>query len=276
MWECPDLFPLDGKWILIFSPMYMGNRKAVYLVGEMDFDAPHFTILNDGEIDWGYEYYAAQSLIDGKGRRILMAWQNGWDWMPWWKGFGPTAVEGWCGCMALPRSVSLNGENGLISSPVSELELLRKDKKTVENLIISSEKIDILCADPVSFELKMEIDLDRTTAQKLYLLLRATTANYTVIIIDFAGKKLCFDRCNSDNGFSNGIKECDLFLEERICKLHLFSDTSSIELFMDDGRTCMSNTIYPVHPGQKTFAFSEGGDAVVNRIDTWALETAVL
>jgi beta-fructofuranosidase len=97
MWECPDLFPLDGKWILIFSPMFMESRKAVYLAGKMDFDIPRFSILADGEIDWGCEYYAAQSMLDDKGRRILMAWQNGWDWMPWWKDFGPTGQESWCG-----------------------------------------------------------------------------------------------------------------------------------------------------------------------------------
>ena len=271
MWECPDLFPLNDKWVLIFSPMLMENRKAVYFVGEMDFNTPHFTILNDGEIDWGCEYYAAQSLIDDKDRRILMAWQNGWDWMPWWNNFGPTATEGWCGCMALPRSVSLDAENRLVSSPISELELLRRDRNTVEGLIVGSEKITIPCADPLSFELKIEIDLDRTTALKLYLLLRATSENYTVIIIDFAGKKLCFDRSKSDNGISSGVKECDLFLEGGTCKLHLFSDTSSIELFIDEGRTCMSNTVYTICPKQKNYVFSDGGDVVVNKIDTWAL-----
>ena len=273
MWECPDMFPLNDKWILIFSPMFMGDRKAVYFVGEMDFDIPRFTILNDGEIDWGCEYYAPQSLIDDKGRRILMAWQNGWDWMPWWKDFGPAAAEGWCGCMALPRSVSLDAKNRLISNPVSELEQLRKDEKTVENLIIGSEKIEIPCADPVYFELKMEIDIRQSTATKLYLMLRASTENYTTIVIDFAKKKIFFDRTTSDNGFSCGIKECDLMMEGMFFTLRLFSDTSSIELFMDEGKTCMSNTIYPIHKEQKTYAFSEGGEAFIKRINTWALCT---
>ena len=271
MWECPDLFPLNDKWILFFSPMFMGNRKAVYLVGEMDFDTPHFTVLNDGEIDWGCEYYAAQSLLDDKDRRILMAWQNGWDWMPWWKDFGPTAEEGWCGSMALPRSISLDAENRLLSAPVSELELLRRDKKTVENIKIGSEKIVVPCADSVSFELEMEIDLSQTSAQKLHLLLRSNLEKYTAVIIDFAGKKVCFDRDNSDNGHSQGIRECDLFLEGKTFRLHLFSDTSSIEFFTDEGRTCMSNTVYPVHSGQETYIFSAGGYVFVKKIHTWAL-----
>ena len=271
MWECPDLFPLGDKWVLIFSPMFMENRKAVYLIGEMDFDIPRFTILNDGEIDWGCEYYAPQSLVDDKGRRILMAWQNGWDWMPWWNNFGPTAAEGWCGCMALPRSVSLDAESRLVSNPVSELEQLRRDEKTLENLLIGSQKIEIPCADSISFELKMEIDIRQSTGLKFYLMLRAATEKYTTIVIDFAKKKIFFDRTKSDNGFSSGIKECDLMMEGMIFTLRLFSDTSSIELFMDGGRTCMSNTIYPTHQEQKTYVFSEGGEVFIKRINTWAL-----
>jgi beta-fructofuranosidase len=271
MWECPDLFPLDGKWILAFSPMFMEGRKAVYLTGEMDFDIPRFTILSDGEIDWGCEYYAAQSMLDGAGRRVLMAWQNGWDWMPWWKDFGPTVQEGWCGCMALPRAVALDPANKLISKPVCELEMLRKNNKKIEGLKVGAEKISIPCADPVSFELKMEIDLVQTAAKKLHILLRANTEKYTVVTIDFLVKKLRFDRNNSDDGYSSGIKECNLLLNGDFCILCFFSDTSSIEIFTDEGRTSMSNTIYPLHPNQETCVWAEGGEAFFKTINTWAL-----
>jgi len=53
--------------------------------------------------------------------------------------------------MALPRSVSLDTKNRLISSPVSEMEQLRKDEKTVENLKIGSQKIEIPCIDFILF-----------------------------------------------------------------------------------------------------------------------------
>jgi len=272
MWECPDLFPLDGKWVLMFSPMFMNDRqKTVFLVGEMDFNKPEFSIEQDGEIDWGGEYYAPQSLIDPKGRRVLIAWQNGWDWMPWWKDFGPTKKGGWCGCMALPRSVSLDTRKRIVSAPVCELELLRNDKKTIENIKVNTEKTAIPCTDPISFELEMEIDLSKTKAQKLFLLVRANSEKYTVITVNFKEKKLRFDRNNSDDGFSQGSRECDVLLENNSCIMRLFSDTTSIELFLDGGRTCMSNTIYPVHKEQGIYLFSEGGDVFVKRIDTWAL-----
>jgi beta-fructofuranosidase len=237
----------------------------------MDFDVPRFNILGDGEIDWGCEYYAVQSMLDDGGRRILMAWQNGWDWMSWWKDFGPTAQEGWCGCMALPRTVTLDQANKLISKPVCELEMLRKNNKKIIGLKVGTEKISIPCSDPVSFELKMEIDLTQTAAQKLHILLRANTEKYTVVTVDFSTKKLRFDRNNSDDGYSRGIKECDLLLTGSTCIVHIFSDISSIEIFTDEGMTTMSNKVYPLHVNQKTCVWAEGGDAFFKTINTWAL-----
>jgi beta-fructofuranosidase len=271
MWECPDLFPLDGKWVLTFSPMFMENRKTVYFVGEMDFNTPHFTIEREGEIDWGMEYYASQSMLDDKGRRILIAWQNGWDWMPWWKDFGPTGQEGWCGCMTLPRKVSLDDQNRLLSEPVEELETLRRDQKKSGDIRIDNKKYSIPCNDPVSFELLMDVDLLRSNAKKLYLLVRAGDEKQTVITFDFVNKKLVFDRNNADNGYSQGDRECPLLLEDPVLRVRLFSDTVSIEIFTDGGRTCMSNTVYPTHSGQGLFLLAEGGEVYISTLVTWAM-----
>ena len=30
MWECPDFFPLDGKWVLILSPIEMERQQEKY------------------------------------------------------------------------------------------------------------------------------------------------------------------------------------------------------------------------------------------------------
>ena len=78
-----------------------------------------------GEVDCGYEYYAPQSFLDDKGRRIIIAWFNAWDWMPWFKNFGPTSQNNWCGAMSIPRTVELDADGRLRFPPVEELKLLR-------------------------------------------------------------------------------------------------------------------------------------------------------
>ena len=108
MWECPDFFPLGDRYVLMFSPMGMGENKTIYLVGDMDYETGKFTWDKMGEVDVGFEYYAPQSFLDGKGRRVIIAWLNAWDWMPWFKNFGPTGKNNWCGAMSAPRTVELD------------------------------------------------------------------------------------------------------------------------------------------------------------------------
>ena len=38
MWECPDFYQLEDKYVLTFSPMGESDRKAVYLVGDFDYE----------------------------------------------------------------------------------------------------------------------------------------------------------------------------------------------------------------------------------------------
>ena len=86
MWECPDFFKLDDKYVLIISPMGVENRKVIYFVGDMDYNTGKFTYETEGEIDLGFDYYAPQTLLDDKNRRIMIGWQNSWAWMPWFNG----------------------------------------------------------------------------------------------------------------------------------------------------------------------------------------------
>lgn len=70
MWECPDFYRLDDKYVLMFSPMGESDRKAVYLVGDFDYNTGKFIWHVSGEIDWGMDYYAPQSFLAPDGRRI--------------------------------------------------------------------------------------------------------------------------------------------------------------------------------------------------------------
>ena len=93
MWECPDFYEIGDKHVLMFSPMGINERTSVYLVGDMNYDTGKFTYTNVGQIDYGFDYYAPQSFLDSKGRRIIVGWANAWDWMPWWKDWGPSFTK---------------------------------------------------------------------------------------------------------------------------------------------------------------------------------------
>jgi beta-fructofuranosidase len=276
MWECPDLFEIDGKYVLTFSPMdapeRKPDRKSTYLTGNMDYKTGKLFWNTLGETDWGFDFYASQSFTDDKERRILIGWANGWDWMPWFKGFGPTAGDGWCGAMSLPRTVHACPDGKLCFAPIEELKTLREEQHCVSGVVVDSNAcLKLEAGDGISYEIEAEIDLSQTNASEIGFLLRCSKEEQTKISCDLKNAELGFDRTHSDP-YSSGIRKC--LLESASgdkFKLHIFVDTCSVEIFTDDGRTVMSCNIYPSQESTGLFFYASNGCAKVDRIKTWGL-----
>ena len=95
--ECPDLFKLGDQNILLISPMYIVPESEGYtaqsMIGTIDFDPETSKISNLGDfeyIDHGRDIYATQSCIDEDGKRVMVVWarmpiaaDNPWDEKPW-------------------------------------------------------------------------------------------------------------------------------------------------------------------------------------------------
>lgn len=273
MWECPDLFPLGNKWVLTFSPMFCGNKTAVYWIGEMDFETPRFILQSDGLLDWGGEYYAAQSYSAPKERRIAMAWQNGWDWMPGWKGFGPTAQQGWCGCMALPRELELDPAGQLTAKPIPELAALRLSPVCLQKTI-GSQAVRLPCPAPDCCELELCFFLQNTTAQRILLDLRIAEKRFTRILVDLQEEKLLFDRANADGGQCNENRSAPLKITGDELRLRIFCDTISVELFIEESRVSMSNLIYPGKTSPYISLCVEQGQLPI-RYTCWPLQPCI-
>lgn len=87
MWECPDFFPLDGKQVLMTSPQDMtpvglefhAGNGTLCLIGDYDPQGKGFVRQHIQAIDYGIDFYAAQTLFASDGRRIMVAWMQNWD-----------------------------------------------------------------------------------------------------------------------------------------------------------------------------------------------------
>ena len=84
--ECPNLFPLEDKWVLMFSSIKAMPHRVIFVVG--DFDGVRFTPdIPDGQPDsWPYftietgpDFYAPQILEAPDGRMINIAWMYNWN-----------------------------------------------------------------------------------------------------------------------------------------------------------------------------------------------------
>ena len=109
IYECPDLFQLDGKWVLIISTNPggpAGGSGMHYLIGE--FDGKTFTPKSDSKnLDYGPDYYAAVTFNDA-AERISIGWMNNWAYAHESK-FETTRT--WNGSMTAARKLSIaNGE----------------------------------------------------------------------------------------------------------------------------------------------------------------------
>lgn len=278
MWECPDLFHVDGYDILVIGPMHLNEQKCTYLVGNMDYENCRFEPEITGEVDFGFDYYAPQSFEAPRGRRLQFAWANAWDWMPWWKGFGTTAQEGWCGSLNIPREVHVvNGKPTF--TPVEELKSLRYNHRDYGSLHINEQRrVSIEAGDGAHFELLAKLSLQNTTAQQVVFQMRCgeqiqgCNDRHTDFIFDLKEKRLTVDRNYSDD-WSVGTKYCDIDLNDASdLIIHFYSDTVSIELFTEKYQKAFSLNIYPEEVCNKIYLSAQKGEATFISLETWGLK----
>lgn len=129
MWECPDFFEIDGQAVMLFSPQgvtssnpydFKNIYSVAYIVGEQ-LNLNSMELENHQDIlqpDYGFDFYAPQTYLDGSGRRILIAWVG----LP--EIDTPSVEYQWAGMLSLPRELSLK-DGYLVQRPLSELESLR-------------------------------------------------------------------------------------------------------------------------------------------------------
>ncbi len=271
MWECPDFFELDGKYILLFSPQgieaqgdfYKNIYQTGYFVGDYNYETNKYEHGSFFELDRGHDFYAVQSFLDDKGRRIAIGW------MDMWESNMPTKEDGWAGALTLPRQLTLGENNKILMNPVEELTLLRKSEHHVcsnqlikKNLLVETKE-DLL-------ELKVVIDLGNTTAQTIGLKVRGMNEEETVISYQVNNQKLTMD-CTKSGKKEDG-ERCATLEDNQKIILRVFIDRSSIEVFANNGEVTMTSRIYPKEERLGIELISEKGTAFVNDFTYWKLK----
>lgn len=272
IYECPDLFEInvDGdpnhkKWVLIIS---LGDKNGVnasapeppaggsgmlYFIGE--FDGTTFTPDNSIEspedlnwIDYGADFYAAVSwsgIAAADGRKIWLGWMSNWAYA------SNTPSIGWRGTMSIPRELKLITEENdtirLVQSPVDELKNITNSIINETNVTIGSDHnlLDGISADKMEIIAEFELGSAKTFGFKV----RKSTNEETVIGYNAESKQLFVDRSKSGETAvhpSFATKhEAPLEPNGNRIKMHIFVDWSSIEVFGGDGKTVISDLIFP-------------------------------
>lgn len=235
MWECPDIFELTDKSILIFSPQgilpeayrYNNPHVAGYLIGETDWEQTKFFPEESfQEFDRGFDFYAPHTFEDDQGRRIMWSWMGIGDTMPEYT--NPTIARGWQHALALPRELVLENDR-IFQRPLVEYKQLRKNKQSrslSESGDLAGEIYELLIEFQTSDAFKLKLRQD------------------TELVYD--GEILTLKHGKSGYG-----RRKRMTVINDIRQLQIFVDTSSIEIFVNDGEYVLTSRVYPEEGADK-------------------------
>lgn len=272
MWECPDVFTLQGREVFLYSPQglepigyeHWNRFQNGYRLGRLD-ETGGFTPATDfHEIDHGHDFYAAQTLLAPDGRRLL------WAWLDMWNSPMPSQAHQWCGALSLPRELFLEGDQ-LRMRPARELTALRQSGQalTIGSLEAQSQVLDIRGA---LLELEFGLELTGSTAERFGLALRCSEdrGEQTLVYFDAMARRLVLDRQHSGAGVE-GIRSVPVAPAQTRIALRIFLDRSSIEIFVDDGAYSLSSRIYPHPDSLGISAFAVNGRGIFKDGQVWQL-----
>jgi beta-fructofuranosidase len=267
MWECPDLFRLGDKHVLVLSPVPL--RKAMYFVGT--YADYKFTPEIQGVLDYGGHFYAPQTMLDEKGRRLM------WGWL--WEGRSDKAQReaGWAGVMSLPRVLFSRRDDLLDVAPAPELQALRKNRYRLTDVAIPTGSPKVLAdVQDDALEILAEFELGDADAVGVKVRCSPDGAEQTLVIYDRMSQRLEIDRerASLDPEARRDRRGGPLGLDDgETLKLHIFLDRSVVEAFGND-QICVTSRIYPSRPDSLGVdVFTRAGDARLVALDVWHMRS---
>lgn len=231
MWECPNYLKVDGKQFLIACPQKMQAKGDTlykenlcgYFPLVYDFKGSEYEVGTFYTLDQGFDFYAPQVFKDESGRWILLGWMSTPDAD---YDCEVTVKNGWVHALTIPRELYVNQRGRLCQRPLEELKQMRGG-----GVIKTVEAKETFCADvSPCFEWKLTMD---DAVKDFTLLLREST------ILSYQGGVLSLDL--TECGAGRTVKSVTL---QKVQELWIFSDTSSLEIFVNGGEETFTSRIY--------------------------------
>ena len=289
-WECPDLFQLgiDGtqnpsKWVLIVNVNpggVAGGSGGQYFIGQ--FDGIRFSNDNPDSqklwVDYGKDFYAAVSWSDipsSDGRRLWLGWMNNWQYA------NMVPTHPWRGAQSIPRALALkNYTEGirLVQTSVIEMQKLRDQHYRFEKEDIAGDSA-LLTTDVDGDTLEILAEFQLASASEFGFKVRKGPSEQTLIGYDVGNKQIFVDRTRSGKvEFSADFPRRHtgvLSPQNDKVRFHIFVDNSSVEVFGDDGKTVLTELIFPDPSSKGIQLYSRNGHVRLVSLDIWKLKTAL-
>ena len=263
MWECPDFFELDDKWVLLTSPQDMlpkdfefhNGNGTLCLIGEYDSQTLTFTERNQQSIDYGIDFYAPQTVMTPDGRRVMIGWMQNWDTcMP------HSPYQKWFGQMSLPRELSV--KNGrLYQKPIKELEDMRKNKVAYPDVVLENDTIHLEKVQGRKIDMEISIRPgDPESGYRKFAVRFAQNEEYQTSL-SFRPYESVLKIDRKFSGSRRALihqRRCKVNSREKELKLRIILDRFSVEVFINDGEQVMSATFFTDMAADGISFFADG------------------
>ncbi|MGE5647660.1 MAG: glycoside hydrolase family 32 protein [Acidobacteriota bacterium] len=247
--ECPNLFKLGSKWVLLISP----HRPCEYFIGDLDLARRKFVPECCGVLDPG-KSYASNISYDDQGRCILWLWGQT-DTNP---------EKGWNSVMVMPRILTIGDDGYLRQNPAPEFERLRGKVVTAPPCDLGAAPVPL----PVTGDsLEIQAVFTFAGARSVGLRLRSPGSG--------KGFRVGY-------GPRPGIGDGALLAGEahtvlgfvKQLRLRVFLDKTVVEAYANDGTAAIFTPLGPGPHGLGIEAYAEGGAARLESFQAWPLKPA--
>ena len=261
MWECPDLFRLDGQDVLLISAQdmlpegfeYHNGDMAFCLLGDFDAESGQFREAANQALDYGIDFYAPQTILTPDGRRVMIGWLMNWDTCNQHYRNYP-----WFGQVSLPRELFFR-DGVLCQRPIRELEQLRADRVCCENVEIRGEKVSLPGVDGRQLDLELEVFPLDGPYQRFSVWFAQDEQFHTGVSFRPHESVLKIDRKFS--GSRRAIihqRRAKVAHENGAIRLRLILDRFSAEVFVNDGEKVMSLAVDTPVTADRISFFADG------------------
>ncbi|MFD1068101.1 glycoside hydrolase family 32 protein [Oceanobacillus locisalsi] len=271
MWECPDIFQLNGKDVLMISPQglepegdfYQNIHNSGCFIGKLDLENYYFHSNVFQELDAGFDFYAPQTTQAPDGRQILIGWMGLPD-MNY-----PSDKDMWANCLTIPRELCIIHDK-IYQTPVKEMNKRRgslvewqgyvnKEERHLENF--SGQTYELIC----------DLELENGKAG---LKLRTGKQEETLIYLDTNLQKVVLDRTNSGEPVSEGYGSIrQVAYADKKVSLRIFVDVSSVEIFVNEGEFVFTARIFPQEESRGVKIFADDTEGYLD-VKKWDMKTS--
>ena len=270
--SCANMYRIGEKWMLLCISHSMGCR---YYLGDWDAEEEQFVPFEHRRMNWRRrgqslidpvyrDFFAPESVLTPDGRRLMWAWLTTLD-----KEIDLKSVQ------SLPRELSLGRDGSLRINPLRELESLRYDGVSYENIEITPslegntvQKIAKIDGD--SFEIRIAVDRSEAYRKRFGFVLYADDERNGIPVV------IRPESASINVGETEAPFAVEDLPDDEDVEIRIFVDKYLVEVFVNGRQAALTSFLSYKDAGNGLGAYSFRGrgdpNITLRKVEIWKIK----